>query len=169
MTSGSPNIAPAAARIRPGAQQPSLQAAISTHCAVYSAKACCARPPGPRGTHCAACSNRPPVRRAPISGCAPTMRIALYLKHFPPSGAPLIGGTATAVHGLASGLVQNGADPIVVCEGEARSSAIAAGGYRIECFRNPGRYRSFGVARDLPRYLADRMHEQPGLCLLHGI
>jgi len=65
--------------------------------------------------------------------------------------------------------VQNGADAIVVCEGEARSSAIAAGGYRIECFRNPGRYRSFGVARELPRYLADRMHEQPGLCLLHGI
>jgi glycosyltransferase involved in cell wall biosynthesis len=97
------------------------------------------------------------------------MRIALYLKHFPPTGAPLIGGTATAVDGFASGLAQNGADAIVLCEGGARSSVMAQGGYRIECFPSRGRYRSFRVARGLPRYVAERLHEQPGLCLLHGI
>jgi glycosyltransferase involved in cell wall biosynthesis len=97
------------------------------------------------------------------------MRIALYLKHFPPSGAPLIGGTATAVNGLASGFAQNGADAIVLCEGEARSSTAAAGGYRIECFPSRGRYRGFRVARELPRFVADRLREEPGLCLLHGI
>jgi glycosyltransferase involved in cell wall biosynthesis len=96
------------------------------------------------------------------------MQIALYLKHFPAAGAPLIGGTSTAVDGLASGLVQNGADTVVLCEGAARSSAVAAAGYRIECFRNRGRYRSFGVARELRDYLAAR-ERRPDLCLLNGM
>ena len=96
------------------------------------------------------------------------MRIALYLKHFPAAGGPLIGGTATAVDGLASGFAQNGADTLVLCEGAARRSERAAGGYRIECFRNAGRYRSFAVARELPQYAADALRER-GLCLLAGM
>ena len=97
------------------------------------------------------------------------MRIALYLKHFPAAGAPLIGGSATAVDGLATGFAQNGADALVLCEGPERRSACAAGGYRIECFRNRGRYRSFGVARELPRYAADELGREGGLCLLTGM
>jgi glycosyltransferase involved in cell wall biosynthesis len=97
------------------------------------------------------------------------MRIALYLKHYPASGAPLVGGTATAVHGLASGLAQNGADTIVLCEGLARSSVMTPDGYRVECFPNPGRYRSFRVAHGMAHYVADKLREQPGLCMLHGI
>jgi glycosyltransferase involved in cell wall biosynthesis len=97
------------------------------------------------------------------------MRIALYLKHFPASGAPLIGGTAVAVDGFAAGLAQNGADTVVMCEGAARSSAEAAGGYRIECFRNPGRYRSFRVAPELRQYVAEGLQRRAGLCLLNGI
>lgn len=97
------------------------------------------------------------------------MRIALYLKHFPASGAPLIGGTAVAVDGFAGGLAQNGADTVVMCEGAARSSVEAAGGYRIECFRNPGRYRSFRVAPELRQYAAESLRRRAGLCLLNGI
>lgn len=96
------------------------------------------------------------------------MRVALYLKHFPAVGAPLIGGSATAVHGLAAGLAHNGADTVVLCEGAQRSSVDAAGGYRIECFPAKGRYRQFGVAPDLRDFVA-RAPGRPAVCLLHGI
>jgi len=108
---------------------------------------------------------------APVAtpGFVALARIALYLKHFPPSGTPVQGGSATAVDGLASGLARNGADAVVLCEGRERSSVRAPGGYRIECFPNPGRYRSFRVAQALPRYLDKRVGARPGLCLLYGI
>ena len=98
------------------------------------------------------------------------MRVALYLKHFPAAGEAVKGGSATAVDGLAAGLAQNGAEAVVLCEGAARSSAVAAGGYRVECFRNAGRYhRSFTVARELRRYAADWLRAAPGLCVLNGM
>jgi len=106
---------------------------------------------------------------AGLPGFVASARIALYLKHFPASGKPVLGGSATAVDGLASGLARNGADTVVLCEGRERCSATAAGGYRVECFRNPGRYRSFSVPRELPQYVAERLGGRPGLCLLHGI
>jgi hypothetical protein len=96
------------------------------------------------------------------------MRVALYLKHYPASGAPVRGGSATAVDGLASGLAQNGAEAVVLCEGAARSSADAAGGYRIECFENRGRYRSFMVARELRDYAAGLLGGASGVCVLNG-
>src|SRR5262249_35693187 len=70
--------------------------------------------------------------------------------------------------GLAAGLVQNGADAVVLCEGAARSSARAPGGYRIECFRNGRPYRSFSVAPELRRYAARELGHG-SLCLLNGI
>lgn len=97
------------------------------------------------------------------------MRVALYLKHFPPAGAPLVGGTATAVDGLAAGLAQNGAEALVLCEGAARSSTTVRRGYRIECFRNPAPYANFSVAPELPRFAAEQLRAGSGLCLLNGM
>lgn len=97
------------------------------------------------------------------------MRVALYLKHFPPAGTPLIGGTASAVDGLAAGLAQNGAETLVLCEGAARSSTPVRRGYRIECFRNAARYASFSVAPELHRYAAEQLRSGPGLCLVNGM
>ena len=96
------------------------------------------------------------------------MRVALYLKHFPAAGGPLVGGTATAVDGLATGLAHAGAEAVVLCEGAARSSARAPGGYRIESFRNAGRYRGFGLSPELRRYAADDL-AGGAICLLNGI
>jgi glycosyltransferase involved in cell wall biosynthesis len=96
------------------------------------------------------------------------MQVALYLKHFPASGSPIVGGSATAVNGLAAGFAHHGADTVVLCEGAQRCSTLAAGGFRIECFRNMGRYRSFGVAPELCDFAADTL-QPSGVCLLHGI
>lgn len=96
------------------------------------------------------------------------MNVALYLKHFPAAGAPLVGGTAGAVDGLAAGLERNGARAVVLCEGAARSSSRAPAGYRIECFRSDGRYRSFALAPELRRYVAREL-PRPAVCLLNGM
>lgn len=97
------------------------------------------------------------------------MNVTVYHKHFPAAGAPLIGGTSIAVHGLASGLSLNGADVTVLCEGGARSCVKADAGYRIECFANGRRYRSFALAPELTRYLSERLTARRGLCLLSGM
>lgn len=96
------------------------------------------------------------------------MNLLFYLKHFPASGAPLNGGTCTAVHGLASGLVGHGAEVSVLCEGETDSASVAEAGYRISCFRNPAPYLSFTVARGLRDYLAQCQPEQT-IGILNGI
>lgn len=97
------------------------------------------------------------------------MHVMLYLKHFPAGGAPLIGGTSTAVHGLACGLAQNGAEVTVLCEGEERSSVATSGGYRVECFANRRRYRSFALAPGLKRYAAECAASRRGLCVVNGM
>jgi glycosyltransferase involved in cell wall biosynthesis len=97
------------------------------------------------------------------------MRIALYLKHFPAEGAPLVGGTATAVDGLAYGLAQNGAEVTVLCEGSARRSRRSPRGYGVEAFANGRRYRTFGIAPELGRFAAARFGGGRGICLLNGM
>ena len=95
--------------------------------------------------------------------------ITFYLKHFPATGGPLVGGTSLAVDGLAAGLVQSGAQVTVLCEGAARSTVTAQAGYTIECFPNYERYRTFTLAPELQRYAAERLARRRGLCLVNGI
>lgn len=62
------------------------------------------------------------------------MHIYLYLHHFPPAGTPLVGGTAKAVHGLATGLAACGAAVTVLCEGAGDQVVRTAAGYTIRSF-----------------------------------
>ncbi|MCW5605921.1 MAG: glycosyltransferase, partial [Burkholderiales bacterium] len=84
-------------------------------------------------------------------------------------GAPLIGGTSTAVDGLAAGLSQNGAKVTVLCEGRERSSVRTSRGYAIECFAGSRRHRSFSVAPGLKRYVADRLAGRSSISLVNGM
>jgi glycosyltransferase involved in cell wall biosynthesis len=109
-------------------------------------------------------------RAAAISRTAEQgLHIAIYLKHFPGAGSPLIGGTAISVDGLAAGLVQSGADVSVLCEGAARTTVKAAGGYTIECFCNHRQYRTFTLAPELRRYVSEYLTQRQGLCLVNGM
>ncbi|HVK56772.1 MAG TPA: glycosyltransferase [Burkholderiales bacterium] len=95
------------------------------------------------------------------------MNIALYLKHFPAKGGPLKVGTNKAVHGMAMGLVANGARPTILCEGEQDSRFESEHGYRIQCFQTSARYRSFSVAPGLRDYVRD--FKSGGLVVLNGM
>jgi glycosyltransferase involved in cell wall biosynthesis len=97
------------------------------------------------------------------------MNVALYLKHFPAAGSPLLGGTAIAVHGLASGLAANGAAVTVLCEGPQRRSTWSEAGYAIECFPNPAPYCSFRLAPELKRYVGERLTPSRSVCLVNGM
>jgi glycosyltransferase involved in cell wall biosynthesis len=94
------------------------------------------------------------------------MKLALYLRHFPAVGAPLVGGTEKAVHGLAAGLAASGARVTVLCEGTASSTTATNHGYVVRCFARPWPQRPFGVSRQLKRYLAV---ESFGLVVLNGL
>ncbi|OGA11079.1 MAG: hypothetical protein A3D95_13685 [Betaproteobacteria bacterium RIFCSPHIGHO2_12_FULL_69_13] len=96
------------------------------------------------------------------------MHVALYLKHFP-AGAPLRDGTSRAVGGLAQGLAENGARVTVLCEGPARVSLDGGRGYEIECFANRAPYRTFALAPELKRYVAERLARRRSLCLVNGM
>ncbi|MCI3951193.1 MAG: glycosyltransferase [Burkholderiales bacterium] len=93
----------------------------------------------------------------------------LYLKHFPASGTPLIGGTSVAVDGLASGLAANGAQVTVLCEGPRPGAVKCAAGYTIECCLNRKRYRTFAVSPAMRRRVVEQLEGQRGLCVLNGI
>lgn len=97
------------------------------------------------------------------------MQVSLYLKHFPAAGAPLSDGPSTAVDGLASGLVENGAQVTVLCEGPERSSRRAGNGYTVECFANRRPYRTFALAPGLKRYIAEHLARRRGVCLINGM
>jgi len=96
------------------------------------------------------------------------MKILLYLKHFPASGAPLKVGTNKAVHGLAAGFVANGADATVLCEGDADGVHRSDAGYEIRCFRNDATYRSFRLAPGLKTYVQE-LDPRNALAVLNGI
>lgn len=97
------------------------------------------------------------------------MQVTLYLKHFPPTGASLVGGTSVAVDGLAAGLSENGAEVTVLCEGRTRSSVKTEKGYTIECFANPRRYRTFALSPELKRYVVQCLSAKRGVCLINGM
>lgn len=95
--------------------------------------------------------------------------IAFYLKHFPAAGGTPVGGTSIAVDGLATGLAQSGAEVTILCEGAERMTVRAAPGYTIECFANREPYRTFSLAPELRRYVAEHLTQPHVLCLLNGI
>lgn len=97
------------------------------------------------------------------------MHVTLYLKHFPSTGAPLNDGTSRAVDGLAAGLVENGVRATVLCEARERSSVLSDRGYGIECFVNNKPYRTFALAPELERYLAENVRRWRGVCLINGM
>lgn len=63
------------------------------------------------------------------------MKIHIYARDFPASGAGFRGGLDKAVHGLAGGLVQSGAQVTVLCNGKTPGVITSADGYEIRCFR----------------------------------
>jgi glycosyltransferase involved in cell wall biosynthesis len=95
------------------------------------------------------------------------MNIALYLRHFPAAGTPIFGGSVSAIHGLASGLAENGAAVTVLCEGGQRSSVMMDAGYRVECF--PRVRRVFGLHPDFTRYLHERLASRETIAVVNGI
>ncbi|MEM1269049.1 MAG: glycosyltransferase [Bacteroidota bacterium] len=90
------------------------------------------------------------------------MRLHFYLEHFPPSGSPLVGGTAKAVHGLASALADEGNEIVVLAEHERRQTAHHAG-YRVESFPRD----RWGRQPEMRTYLAEQPAE--GLLVLNGM
>lgn len=96
------------------------------------------------------------------------MNIGIYLKHFPPIGGPIIGGTAKAVQGIAAGLAANGEKVTILCEGKIRSSTIMENGYKIECFINP-KYRTFTISDDLKNFVHDNFMSKDSLVIVNGI
>jgi glycosyltransferase involved in cell wall biosynthesis len=95
------------------------------------------------------------------------MNIALYLRHFPAGGTPIFGGSVTAIHGLASGLAQNGAAVTVLCEGEQRNSVMTEAGYRVECF--PKVRRAFGLHHEFTCYLREQLSPHDTVVVVNGI
>jgi glycosyltransferase involved in cell wall biosynthesis len=95
------------------------------------------------------------------------LNIGLYLRHFPASGTPIVGGTATFVDGLAGGLHEIGAAVSVLCEGGERSSVTAPGGYRVECF--PAARRRFDIGPAFKRHIGRRMGAAHALMVVSGM
>lgn len=95
-------------------------------------------------------------------------KIYLYLKHFPAAGLPLRVGTNKAVHGLASGMVANGIEAEIWCEGERDSYTVAPEGYGIRCFGTQSAYRTLKLAPSLVQRLKTlRPHRD--LVVLNGM
>jgi len=94
------------------------------------------------------------------------MNVFLYLRHFPPRGAPLVGGTEKAVHGFAAGLAASGANVTVLCTGPNDSVVVANSGYAIRCFARPASRRPFAISREMKHYLAT---ETEGVVVLNGL
>jgi glycosyltransferase involved in cell wall biosynthesis len=94
------------------------------------------------------------------------VKLYLYLKHFPSRGAPLVGGTVKAVHGLASGLASCGADVTILCEGPDPGGHETEDGYRIRCFKNSVEKPSLRLAPELKCFINTK--PQADLVILNG-
>jgi glycosyltransferase involved in cell wall biosynthesis len=95
-------------------------------------------------------------------------KVYLYLKHFPATGSPLRVGTCKAVHGLATGLVAQGIEVDVWCEGESDSRVVVPEGYGIQCFANDSSYMTLRIARSL-RSLLPSLRPTRDLVVLNGM
>lgn len=96
------------------------------------------------------------------------MRIHVYLREFPPLGDKLNSGMIKAVHGLAAGFAQNGAQVTVLSDGPQTSTFEAACGYEIRCFAHD---RTGGGPSSIPASLERYIDQcdEPGVFLLNGV
>ncbi|MDY6802776.1 MAG: glycosyltransferase [Cyanobacteriota bacterium] len=96
------------------------------------------------------------------------MKIALYLKIFPPRGEPLNRGISKAVDGLAFGLAECGNKVTILCEANKDSSLQTDKGYEIKCFANLSKkWGIFSLASGLKKYLKE--NPKPDLVIISGI
>lgn len=93
------------------------------------------------------------------------MRIHIYARDFPISATAFGAGLEKAVHGLAGGLVHNGAQVTIVCNGPKTGSYVSEDGYEILCF-SPPRNKGLSLSRDLEAYINGC--KDPGLFVLNG-
>jgi len=96
------------------------------------------------------------------------MRVHIYAQDFPISGDRFQGGLVKAVHGLAGGLVQNGARVTVLCAGTEPGVFRTTGGYEIRCFESTPAWRlGISLPPQLRRYIDDC--GDLGVFLLNGV
>ncbi|MGH7176573.1 MAG: glycosyltransferase [Tepidisphaeraceae bacterium] len=82
------------------------------------------------------------------------MKIYLYLRDFPSEPVTLNGGMDKAVGGLAAGLVANGAQAVILCEGPRNARFARPPGCEVVCFDNSAtRARQFAIAPDLRKFV----------------
>ncbi len=96
------------------------------------------------------------------------MTLYLYLKHFPVNQITFHEGTSKAVHGLASGFVQNGANVVILCEGRTPGTSTTPAGYSVVCFAAPHSSPSFRLSKNLRNYLKSVV-QPTDLVILNGI
>lgn len=96
------------------------------------------------------------------------MKIFLYLKHFPPDGNSLVGGTSKAVYGLAYGLTKAGADVSVIAEGGATERRLSSKKFEILSFADNAKRAPFSISTDLRHFLYSQT-DRPDLVVLNGI
>jgi glycosyltransferase involved in cell wall biosynthesis len=96
------------------------------------------------------------------------MKLHFYLKHFPPYETHFHEGTTKAVHGLATGLVEQGVEVVILCEGPVPGSLRSASGYRIECFPAPHSSPSFRLSPEFQQYVRTQLGDDD-LVVLNGI
>jgi glycosyltransferase involved in cell wall biosynthesis len=84
------------------------------------------------------------------------MKIHLYARDFPLAAQQFEGGLVKAVHGLAAGLVENGADVTVLCNGANEASSASSLGYGIRRFqRGPAAPLGLSLSGTLRRYIGN--------------
>ena len=93
------------------------------------------------------------------------LRVNLYLKHFPPSGGPLVGGTSKAVAGFASGLAKYGTAVTVLCEGPRESTCELE--YVVRSFSEVHTRNPFALSPGLVAFL--RATAQHSVTVLNGM
>ena len=95
------------------------------------------------------------------------MKLIFYLRHYPPFGTPLVGGTATAVDGLVKGLGRLHQDVTILCEGDSASNYTTSDGIRIISFRRNTSRNPFSISPDLKQFLSAGS-EKPDIIILNG-
>jgi glycosyltransferase involved in cell wall biosynthesis len=96
------------------------------------------------------------------------MKLYFYLKHFPLGQTTFYEGTSKAVHGLAQGLSNCGAEVVILAEGPTPGRFDSPAGYRVECFPCSHTAASFQLTPELVAYVETQMTPRD-LVILNGI
>jgi len=97
------------------------------------------------------------------------MKIYFYTKSFPPDRQLLQSeGTRKAVHGLASGLAECGANVTILCEGEDDGLFAMPEGYSIHCFETAKADQSFSIPKGLKQFIRQKL-DGSNIVVLSGI